>query len=156
MGDKSLVMHHHVFLPGLGDADVYHSLVTLCRALAQFLLSLPKIPPSFHINQDKEADILKFVVMSVEAVSWHLVHEQVPLSVDLQAVLDCCCLTLQQPTLWTLLASAEYMTHACSLISCTRFIIEAGKAMPCIILALCILHTLIALHYLLLFTQLLS
>ncbi|KAG8591293.1 hypothetical protein GDO81_000117 [Engystomops pustulosus] len=114
----------------LGDADVYHSLVTLCRALAQFLLSLPKIPPSFHINQDKEVDILKFVVMSVEAVSWHLVHEQVPLSVDLQAVLDCCCLTLQQPTLWTLLASAEYMTHACSLISCTRFIIEAVAVKP--------------------------
>ncbi|XP_075713523.1 huntingtin isoform X2 [Rhinoderma darwinii] len=114
----------------LGDADVYHSLVTLCRALAQYLLSLPKIPPSFHINQEKEVDIVKFMVMSVEAVSWHFVHEQIPLSVDLQAVLDCCCLTLQQPVLWNLLISAEYMTHACSLISCVRFIIEAVAVKP--------------------------
>ncbi|KAM4051264.1 huntingtin isoform 4-T4 [Anomaloglossus baeobatrachus] len=114
----------------LGDADVYYSLVTLCRALAQYLMSLPKIPPSFHISQEKEAELVKFVVLSVEAVSWHLVHEQIPLSVDLQAVLDCCCLTLQQPVLWNLLASAEYMTHACSLISCTRFIIEAVAVKP--------------------------
>ncbi|XP_077136171.1 huntingtin isoform X3 [Ranitomeya variabilis] len=114
----------------LGDPEVYYCLVTLCRVLAQYLLSLPKIPPSFHINQEKEAEMVKFVVMSMEAVSWHFVHEQVPLSVDLQAVLDCCCLTLQQPVLWSLLASAEYMTHACSLISCTRFIIEAVAVKP--------------------------
>ncbi|CAN2388520.1 positive regulation of aggrephagy [Pristimantis euphronides] len=114
----------------LGDVEVYQSLVTLCRALAQYLLSLPKIPPSFHINQEKQVDIVKFVVMLVEAVSWHFVREQVPLSVDLQAVLDCCCLTLQQPALWTMLASAEYLSHACSLISCTRFIIEAVAVKP--------------------------
>ncbi|XP_056410998.1 huntingtin isoform X2 [Hyla sarda] len=114
----------------LGDADVYYSLVTLCRALVQYLLSLPKIPPSFHISQEKEADIVKFMVLSVEAVSWHFVHGQIPLSVDLQAVLDCCCLTLQQPVLWTLLASAEYLTHACSLICSTRFIIEAVAVKP--------------------------
>lgn len=74
--------------------------------------------------------MVKFVVMSVEAASWHFVHEQVPLSVDLQAVLDCCCLTLQQPVLWNLLASAEYLSHACSLVSCTRFIIEAVAVKP--------------------------
>ncbi|XP_075050447.1 huntingtin isoform X1 [Mixophyes fleayi] len=114
----------------LGDAEVYYSLVTLCRAMAQYMLSLTKIPPSADIHQEKQADIVKFVVLSVEAVSWHFVHEQIPLSVDLQAVLDCCCLTLQQPGLWNLLASAEYVTHACSLITCIRFIIEAVAVEP--------------------------
>lgn len=55
-------------------------------------------------------------------------HDQIPLSVDLQAALDCCCLTLQQPSLWNLLASAANVTHACSLINCIRFIIEAGES----------------------------
>lgn len=114
----------------LGDSEVYYSLVTLCRALAQYLRSLPKIPQSYHIRQENEVDIVKFVVMSVEAVSLHFVQEPIPLSVDLQAVLECCCLTLQQIGLWNLLASAEYVTHACSLISCIRFIIEAVAVQP--------------------------
>ncbi|XP_063780391.1 huntingtin isoform X3 [Pseudophryne corroboree] len=114
----------------IGDAEVYHSLVTICRAMAQYMLFLPKLPPAYHITQEKQSDIVKFVVMSVEAVSWHFVHEQIPLSVDLQAVLDCCCLALQQPGLWNLLASTEYMTQACSLITCIRFIIEAVAVEP--------------------------
>lgn len=55
-------------------------------------------------------------------------HDQLPLSIDLQAALDCCCLTLQQPNLWNLLASAVNVTYACSLINCIRFIIEAGES----------------------------
>ncbi|KAG8453434.1 hypothetical protein GDO86_000166 [Hymenochirus boettgeri] len=113
-----------------GDSSVYCTLVTLCRTLAQYLLSLPKLPAEFHIQQEKEEDIVKFVVLSVEAVSWHFVHNQVPLSMDLQAVIDCCCLTLRQPALWNLLASAEFMTHACSLIMCIRFILEAVAVEP--------------------------
>ncbi|KAM8940376.1 huntingtin isoform 2-T2 [Pelodytes ibericus] len=113
-----------------GDTSVYSSVVTLCRALAQYLLSLPKLPPAFHIQQEKEVDIVKFVVFSVEAVSWHFIHEQIPLSVDLQAVLDSCCLMLQQPALWSMLASPECMTQACSLVTCIRFIIEAVAVEP--------------------------
>ncbi|XP_053314203.1 huntingtin [Spea bombifrons] len=113
-----------------GDPAVYSSTMTLCRALSQYLLSLPKIPPALHIQREKEADILTFMVFSVEAVSWHFIHEQIPLSVDLQAVLDCCCLTLQQPALWSLLASDEFVTQACSLITCVRFIIEAVAVEP--------------------------
>ncbi|XP_068132416.1 huntingtin isoform X2 [Hyperolius riggenbachi] len=114
----------------LGDAEVYSSLVTLCRALAQYLLSLSKIPQSFHLQKANEVDVVKFVVMSVEAVSWHFVQEQIPLSVDLQAVLECCCLTLQHVGLYSLLASIEYKTQACSLITCIRFIIEAVAVQP--------------------------
>ncbi|MEE6462620.1 hypothetical protein FKM82_001656 [Ascaphus truei] len=113
-----------------GDAAMYYSLVTLCRALAQYLLLLPKLPPALHVQKEKEAEIVKFVVLSVEAVSWHFVHEQVPLSVDLQAVLDCCCLTLQHPGMWNMLASAEFVTQAFSLITCIRFIIEAVAVEP--------------------------
>ncbi|XP_019381604.1 PREDICTED: huntingtin isoform X1 [Gavialis gangeticus] len=113
-----------------GDALVYQSVMTLCRALAQYLLLLSKLPACLRIPPDKESDILKFVVMSLEALSWHLIHEQVPLSIDIQAVLDCCCLTLQQPALWNSLASAVHVTHACSLINCVRFLIEAVAVKP--------------------------
>uniref|UniRef100_A0A8D0L1P4 Huntingtin n=1 Tax=Sphenodon punctatus TaxID=8508 RepID=A0A8D0L1P4_SPHPU len=113
-----------------GDATVYQSVMTLSRALAQYLVLLSKLPASLHIPPDKESDILNFVVMSLEALSWHFIHEQIPLTIDLQAVLDCCCLTLQQPSLWVLLASPAYVTHACSLINCVRFVIEAVAVEP--------------------------
>nr|XP_027311407.2 huntingtin isoform X1 [Anas platyrhynchos] len=113
-----------------GDEVMYRSVMTLCRALAQYLLLLSKLPTGLRVPPDKEDDILKFVVMSVEALSWRLMHDQLPLSIDLQAALDCCCLTLQQPNLWNLLASAVNVTYACSLINCIRFIIEAVAVEP--------------------------
>ncbi|KAM9142848.1 huntingtin isoform 2-T2 [Pangshura tecta] len=113
-----------------GETMLYQTVMKLSRALAQYLLLLSKLPASLCIPPDKESDILKFVVMSLEALSWHLIHEQIPLSIDLQAALECCCLTLQQPGLWNLLASAVYVTQACSLINCVRFIIEAVAIEP--------------------------
>ncbi|NXG43244.1 HD protein, partial [Psilopogon haemacephalus] len=113
-----------------GDEGMFQSVMTLCRALAQYLLLLSKLPSGLRVPPDKEDDILKFIVMSVEALSWHLMHDRIPLSVDLQAALDCCCLTLQQPNLWNLLASAANVTYACSLINCVRFIIEAVAVEP--------------------------
>ncbi|KAF2983101.1 hypothetical protein EK904_011151 [Melospiza melodia maxima] len=142
---QNLPANHQVFQPLLptepsaywkklsdifGDEVMYQSMMTLCRALAQYLLLLSKLPAGLRVPPDKEGDILKFVVMSVEALSWHLVHDQIPLSVDLQAGLDCCCLTLQQPSLWNLLSSAAHVTYACSLINCIRFIIEAVAVEP--------------------------
>uniref|UniRef100_A0A669P4L9 Huntingtin n=1 Tax=Phasianus colchicus TaxID=9054 RepID=A0A669P4L9_PHACC len=113
-----------------GDEVMYQSVMTLCRALAQYLLLLSKLPSSLRVPPDKEDDILKFVVMSIEALSWHLIHDRLPISIDLQAALDCCCLTLQQPSLWNLLASAVNVTYACSLINCIKFIIEAVAVEP--------------------------
>uniref|UniRef100_A0A8D2MJV1 Huntingtin n=1 Tax=Zonotrichia albicollis TaxID=44394 RepID=A0A8D2MJV1_ZONAL len=142
---QNLPANHQVFQPLLptepsaywkklsdifGDEVMYQSMMTLCRALAQYLLLLSKLPAGLRVPPDKEGDILKFVVMSVEALSWHLAHDQIPLSVDLQAGLDCCCLTLQQPSLWNLLSSAAHVTYACSLINCIRFIIEAVAVEP--------------------------
>ncbi|XP_042325579.1 huntingtin [Sceloporus undulatus] len=113
-----------------GDTVVYQSTMVLSHALSQYLVLLSKLPTSLCIPHDRESDILKFVVMLLEMLSWHLIHKYIPLSIDLQAVLDCCCLALQQSNLWNLLASAEYMTHACSLINCVRFIIEAVAVEP--------------------------
>ncbi|NXU83434.1 HD protein, partial [Xiphorhynchus elegans] len=142
---QNLPANHQVFQPLLptepsaywkklsdifGDDGMYQSVMTLCRALAQYLLLLSKLPVGLRVPPDKEEDILKFIVMSIEALSWHLMHDQIPLSVDLQAGLDCCCLTLQQPSLWNLLSSATHVTYACSLISCIRFIIEAVAVEP--------------------------
>ncbi|CAO2640214.1 Htt [Lemmus lemmus] len=112
----------------LGDAASYQSLTILARALAQYLVVVSKVPAHLHLPPDKEGDIVKFVVMTLEALSWHLIHEQIPLSLDLQAGLDCCCLALQVPGLWGLLSSPEYVTHACSLIHCVRFILEANPS----------------------------
>ncbi|NXF79169.1 HD protein, partial [Sclerurus mexicanus] len=142
---QNLPANHQVFQPLLptepsaywkklsdifGDEGMYQSVMTLCRALAQYLLLLSKLPVGLRVPPDKEDDILKFVVMSIEALSWHLMHDRIPLSVDLQAGLDCCCLTLQQPSLWNLLSSAVHVTYACSLINCIRFIIEAVAVEP--------------------------
>lgn len=57
-----------------------------------------------------------------------MIHERVPLSLDLQAGLDCCCLALQLPGLWSTLAGPDMVTHACSLIHCVRFILEASES----------------------------
>ncbi|XP_066488921.1 huntingtin [Tiliqua scincoides] len=142
---QKLPTNHHVFQPLqpvetsaywdklndiFGDPVTYQSTMVLSRALSQYLVLLSKLPASLRIPSDKESDILKFVVMSLEILSLHLIHEHIPLSLDLQAVLDCCCLMLQQSNLWNLLASAAYMTHACSLINCIRFIIEAVAVEP--------------------------
>ncbi|XP_045429955.1 huntingtin isoform X2 [Pipistrellus kuhlii] len=113
-----------------GDAGVYGSLTTLARALAQYLLLFPKLPGHLHLPPEKERDTVKFVVMTLEALAWHLIHEQIPLSVDLQAGLDCCCLALQLPGLRRLLASPEMVTRACSLVHCVRLILEAIVVQP--------------------------
>ncbi|XP_072857095.2 huntingtin isoform X2 [Pogona vitticeps] len=114
----------------LGDTVAYQSTMVLSRALSQYLVFLSKLPASLCIPPDKESDILRFVVMSLEILAWHLIHKFIPQSIDLQAVLDCCCLTLQQSSLCNLLASADYTTHACSLINCMQFIIEAVAIEP--------------------------
>ncbi|XP_070256233.1 huntingtin isoform X2 [Myotis yumanensis] len=113
-----------------GDAGVYRSLTTLARALAQYLLLLPKLPGHLHLPPEKEQDTVKFVVMTLEALAWHLIHEQIPLSVDLQAGLDCCCLALQLPGLRRLLASPEMVTRTCSLVHCVRLLLEAIVVQP--------------------------
>ncbi|XP_013013172.2 huntingtin isoform X3 [Cavia porcellus] len=113
-----------------GDATLYQSLTTLARALAQYLVVVSKVPAYLHLPPEKEKDMVKFVVMTLEALSWHLIHEQIPLSLDLQAGLDCCCLALQQPSLWNVVSSPEFVTHACSLIHCLRFILEAIAVQP--------------------------
>uniref|UniRef100_A0A6I8NFD9 Huntingtin n=1 Tax=Ornithorhynchus anatinus TaxID=9258 RepID=A0A6I8NFD9_ORNAN len=113
-----------------GNVGLYQSMNTVARALAQYLVLLSRLPAHLQLPPEKEADSLKFVVLTLEGLSWHIIHEQIPLSVDLQAALDCCCLTLQLPGLWSLISSADYVTYACSLIHCVRFLIEAIAVEP--------------------------
>ncbi|KAG8508650.1 LOW QUALITY PROTEIN: Huntingtin [Galemys pyrenaicus] len=142
---QQLPAAHRVLQPGLpaeptaywgklsrlfGDAVLYRSLTTLARALAQYLLALSKVPSHLHLPPDKEKDTVQFVVMALEALAWRLAHEQIPLSLDLQAGLDCCCLALQLPSLWSTLSSPALVTQACSLIHCVRFLLEALVVQP--------------------------
>lgn len=56
---------------------MYQSMMTLCRALAQYLLLLSKLPSGLRVPPDKEDDILKFVVMSVEVRNYSVIKDVV-------------------------------------------------------------------------------
>lgn len=62
-----------------------------------------------------------------QVVMWHLLQNQLPLSVDLQWALSSLCLALQQPCVWNKLSTPEYNTHTCSLIYCLHHTILAGE-----------------------------
>ncbi|XP_013873563.1 huntingtin isoform X2 [Austrofundulus limnaeus] len=139
----SLPAPHQSFLPPphpqpywnqLGDVyDVpgfYPKVLSLCRALSQYLLSISQLPPSLHIPPDKEHLITTFTCTATEVVVWHLLQDQLPLSVDLQWALSCLCLALQQPCIWNKLSTPEYTTYTCSLIHCLRLIIVAVAVSP--------------------------
>lgn len=59
----------------IGDEVMYQSMMTLCRALAQYLLLLSKLPAALRVPPDKEDDILKFVVMSVEVRNYSIIKD---------------------------------------------------------------------------------
>ncbi|XP_034443327.1 huntingtin isoform X2 [Hippoglossus hippoglossus] len=111
-------------------ADFYPRVLSLCRALSQYLLSVSQLPSSLHIPSDKEHLITTFTCTATEVVVWRLLQDQLPLSVDLQWALSCLCLSLQQPCVWNKLSTAEYTTHTCSLIYCLRLIISAVAVSP--------------------------
>uniref|UniRef100_A0A7N9AWD1 Huntingtin n=1 Tax=Mastacembelus armatus TaxID=205130 RepID=A0A7N9AWD1_9TELE len=129
----SLPVPHQSFLPPSQPqpyweqlAEVYGfypRVLSLCRALSQYLLSVSQLPSSLHIPPDKEHLITTFTL-------WHLLQDHLPLSVDLQWALSCLCLGLQQPCVWNKLSTPEYTTHTCSLIHCLRLIIVAVAVSP--------------------------
>ncbi|KAK1886925.1 Huntingtin [Dissostichus eleginoides] len=117
----SLPVPHQSFLPPAQPqpywkqlADVYDEpgfyprVLSLCRALSQYLLSVSQLPSSLHIPPDKEHLITSFTCTAAEVVAWRLLQNQLPLSVDLQWALSCLCLALQQPCVWNKLSTAEY------------------------------------------------
>ncbi|XP_029353602.1 huntingtin isoform X2 [Echeneis naucrates] len=140
---SSLPAPHHSFLP-LAQPQAYWSRVaniydepgfyprvlSLCRALSQYLLSLGQLPSSLHIPTDKEHLITTFTCTATEVVVWRLLQNQLPLSVDLQWALSCLCLALQQQCIWNKLSTSEYSTHTCSLINCLHLIIVAVAVSP--------------------------
>nr|XP_012774090.2 huntingtin isoform X4 [Maylandia zebra] len=139
----SLPAPHQSFLPPsqpqpywdqLGDVydepGFYPRVLSLCRALSQYLLSVSQLPSSLHIPSDKEHLITTFTCTATEVVVWRLLQDRLPLSVDLQWALSCLCLALQQPCVWNKLSTPEYTTHTCSLIYCLRLIIVAVAVSP--------------------------
>ncbi|XP_070712462.1 huntingtin isoform X3 [Pempheris klunzingeri] len=139
----SLPVPHQSFLPPsqpqpywnqlgdvYGEPGYYPRVLSLCRALSQYLLSMSQLPSSLHIPSDKEHLITTFTCTAIEVVVWHLLQDHLPLSVDLQWALSCLCLALQQPCVWNKLSTPEYTTHTCSLIYCLRLIIAAVAVSP--------------------------
>ncbi|XP_029997487.1 huntingtin isoform X4 [Sphaeramia orbicularis] len=140
---QSLPAPHQSFLPPSQPqpyweklADVYDEpsffpgVLSLCRALSQYLLSVNQLPASLHIPSEKEHLITAFTCTATEVIVWRLLQDQLPLSVDLQWALSCLCLALQQPCVWNKLSTAQYATHTCSLIYCLRLIIVAVAVRP--------------------------
>ncbi|KAM8879267.1 huntingtin isoform 7-T7 [Spinachia spinachia] len=139
----SLPLPHQSFLPPAqsqpywnqlaalyDEPGFYPRVMSLCRALSQYLLSVSQLPSSLHIPLDKEHLITTFTCTAAEVVAWRLLQNQLPLSVDLQWALSCMCLALQQPCVWNKLSSPEYATHTCSLIYCLHLIIVAVAVSP--------------------------
>ncbi|XP_063075686.1 huntingtin isoform X3 [Engraulis encrasicolus] len=112
------------------DPNAYQTVLNLCGTLSQYLLSLPKLPPALQITLQREALVASFTTLTMEAVVWRLLQDQLPLSVQLQSALSCVCLALQQPAVWSLLASSAYLTHAISIIHCVRLLIHAVAVGP--------------------------
>lgn len=136
-----------------GDPGFYSRVLSLCRAVSQYLLTVNQLPSSLRIPSDKEHLITTFTCAATEVdlqllrmsklnhhfcltalisvvaqvVVWHLRQDQLPLSVDLQWALSCLCLALQQPCVWNKLSTPEYNTHTCSLIYCLHHIILSGE-----------------------------
>ncbi|TKS69194.1 Huntingtin Huntington disease protein -like protein [Collichthys lucidus] len=113
-----------------GEPGFYPRVLSLCRALSQYLLSVSQLPSSLHIPSDKEHLITTFTCTATEVVVWRLLQDHLPLSVDLQWALSCLCLALQQPCVWNKLSTPQYTTHTCSLIYCLRLIIVAVAVSP--------------------------
>ncbi|KAI1887694.1 hypothetical protein AGOR_G00192950 [Albula goreensis] len=113
-----------------GEPGVYQMVVSLSRALSQYLLALPTLPSALHSPSDKQVLIIKFTTMALEVLTWSILQDQAPMSLDLQSVLCCCCLALQQPSLWALLASVPYVSRTCSLIQCVRLLVYAVAVEP--------------------------
>ncbi|XP_037546596.1 huntingtin, partial [Nematolebias whitei] len=139
----SLPVPHQSFLPPpqpqpywnqlddvFGGPGFYPTVLSLCRALSQYLLSISQLPPSLHLPPDREHLITTFTCTATEVIVWRLLQDQLPLSVDLQWSLSCLCLALQQPCIWNKLSTPEYNTHTCSLIFCLRLIITAVAVSP--------------------------
>ncbi|XP_029909398.1 huntingtin isoform X3 [Myripristis murdjan] len=113
-----------------GEPGFYTRVLSLCRALSQYLLSTGQLPSTLQIPSDKEHLITTFTCTAIEVIVWRLLQDSLPLSVDLQWALSCLCLALQQPGIWNKLAMPEYTTHTCSLIHCLRLIIVAVAVHP--------------------------
>ncbi|XP_062376493.1 huntingtin isoform X2 [Sardina pilchardus] len=112
------------------EPGFYQTVLSLCGALSQYLLSLPKLPSALQITPHREALVASFTTLTIETVVWRVLQDQLPLSVQLQASLSCVCLALQQPAVWTLLASAPYLSQAMSIIHCVRLLIHAVAVGP--------------------------
>ncbi|XP_034402008.1 huntingtin isoform X2 [Cyclopterus lumpus] len=112
------------------EPGFYPRVLSLCRALSQYLLNVSQLPSSLHISSDKEHLITTFTCTAAEVVAWRLLQDKLPLSVDLQWALSCLCLALQQPCVWNKLSTPEYTTHTCSLVYCLHLIIVAVAVSP--------------------------
>uniref|UniRef100_A0A3Q2YC87 Huntingtin n=1 Tax=Hippocampus comes TaxID=109280 RepID=A0A3Q2YC87_HIPCM len=96
---------------------------------------LPTSEPQSYWTQladvyGKKDLITTFTCTATEVIVWRLIHDQLPLSVDLQWSLACLCLALQQTCIWNKLSTKEYATHTCSLIYCLRLIMVAVAVSP--------------------------
>nr|AGS58213.1 huntingtin [Clarias batrachus] len=112
------------------EAGFYQKVMSVCSALSRYLLSLPKLPSALQIRPATEHMITSFATLVIELVTWRLLQDRLPLSVDVQMSVSCLCLALQQPSVWADFASQTYLTHTCSVIHCVHLLIRAVTVGP--------------------------
>lgn len=57
-----------------GELVFYQTVMSLCRAISQYLLSLSKLPASQQIPADKEALMVNFAVLALEVCPGRVDH----------------------------------------------------------------------------------
>lgn len=113
-----------------GEAGFYQKVMSVCSALSRYLMSLPKLPSALQISPATEHLITSFTTLVIELVTWRLLQDRLPFSIDVQMSVSCLCLALQQPSVWTDFASRTYLTHTCSVIHCVHLLIYAVTVGP--------------------------
>lgn len=113
-----------------GEAGFYQKVMSVCSALSRYLMSLPKLPSALQIPPATEHLITSFTTLVIELVTWRLLQDRLPFSIDVQMSVSCLCLALQQPSVWTDFASRTYLTHTCSVIHCVHLLIYAVTVGP--------------------------
>ncbi|XP_066534470.1 huntingtin isoform X2 [Hoplias malabaricus] len=113
-----------------GEPGFYQRVLSVCGALSQYLLALPKLPSPLQIPPAAEHLVTSFSTLAIELVAWRLLQDRLPLSVDVQISVSCLCLALQQPAVWAQFASCTYLTHTCSIIHCIKLLIYSVAVCP--------------------------
>ncbi|XP_064630020.1 huntingtin-like [Lineus longissimus] len=102
----------------------------LSMALLRYLISLPMFPWQSTLPSESVKDFSRFTVLCLEMMTWMLVHEHMPPSDQLQAVLELLAVTLQSPQLSSVIGQIENSSLLCSCIGAVHQLVISMVVLP--------------------------